>query len=362
MKIVLLADSLGFGGAQRQIANLTVELKALGHKVVFMRYYEDDFYLPLLQKAEIAPITIQSNSVWQRLRKIRKQIHKEDPDFVISFDTTPNFCACFAAIGKHRWKTIVSERVAQRSGFCGKRAKLMKGMQARYADAIVCNSKCAQKLWEEYYPQTAGKLHTIYNIIDVPQMESQTPQDGKCRLLIAARYEVVKNLKGLLKAVMLLTPEEREQLEIHWYGNENAVVGAESVLQNGKRFVDENGLENVVFLHPATDKIHEKMAGVDFISLFSHIEGLPNSIIEGMSLKKPVVMSKVSDYDVLVGEENGFCCDPKSPEDIAEAIRKAIRTTPEQRREMGLRSYEKIKNVCSREAVIAQWSKLIEKM
>ena len=360
MKIVLLADSLGFGGAQRQISNLAVELKALGHDVIFARYQKDDFYRPLLQKAQIEPVMVESSGAISRLLKIRKFIRNAKPDVVISFDNIPSFCACFAAIGSHKWKTIISERLAKHSMFRGKKAALIKGVQARYADAIVCNSNCAQKLWEQYYPKTAKKLTTIYNIIDVPNTEGQPTQDGKCRLLVAARYEPVKNLLGLLKAVNSLTAEEKAQLEIHWYGNENVVADGESVLQQGKKFVKENGLQHTVFLHPATDKIYEKMANTDYVALFSYAEGLPNAIIEGMSLKKPVVMSKVSDYAVLVDESNGFCCDPNSTEDIANAIRKAMDTTQEQRQAMGQKSYEKIRNVCSRQAVIAQWCSLID--
>ena len=359
MKIALLADSLGFGGAQRQIANLAVELKTRGHEVDFVRYCKDDFYLYLLEEANIKPITVESENAISRLFKIRKIIKKLDPDVLISFMTTPNFCASVASIGKHKWKLIVSERIANNSAFLNKKAIFMKNFQAKYADAIVCNSKTAQGLWEKYYPETKDKLSTIYNIIDVPKIATETNNDGKCRLLVAARYEKEKNLDGMLKAVMLLTDEERDKLEIHWYGKSNVVGATESVLDNGKNFAKENSLEQCVFLHPATDKIYPLMAESDFVSLFSHMEGLPNSIIEGMSFKKPIVMSKVSDYAVLVDESNGFLCDPNSPESIADALRSAINTTQEQREKMGQCSYAKIHKICSREAVVAQWENMI---
>ena len=360
MKIVLLADSLGFGGAQRQIANLAVELKTRGHEVAFVRYCKDDFYLSLLEKANIEPITVESGNAISRLLKIRKTIKQLAPDVLISFMTTPNFCASVASIGKHEWKLIVSERIANNSAFLNKKSVFMKKIQAKYADAIVCNSKTAQSLWEKYYPETKNKLSTIYNIIDVPEIAIETQNDGKCRLLVAARYEREKNLDGMLKAVMLLTNEERDKLEIHWYGKSNVAGAAESVLDNGNNFIKENGLDQCVFLHPATDKIYPLMAESDFVSLFSHMEGLPNSIIEGMSFKKPIVMSTVSDYDVLVDESNGFLCDPNSPQSIADALRNAINTTQEQREKMGQCSYEKIQKICSREAVVAQWEALLE--
>ena len=41
MKIVLFIDGLGFGGAQRQIVNLAVELKRGGHEIEFLCYNRD---------------------------------------------------------------------------------------------------------------------------------------------------------------------------------------------------------------------------------------------------------------------------------------------------------------------------------
>ena len=302
---------------------------------------------------------MQAGHAISRLARIRKVIRALAPDTVISFMRVPNFCACVASIGKHPWKLIVSERIANEAAFLNKKLRPIFVAQKKYADAIVCNSKCAQGLWEKYYPKTKDKLSTIYNIIDVPETETAERQDGKCRLLIAARYEKEKNLDGLLRAVKSLSDEEKERLEIHWYGKANIAGAAESVFDQGNAYIQENGLDSCVFLHPATDQIYSLMAQVDYISLFSHMEGLPNAIIEGMTLKKPVIMSTVSDYDVLLDESNGFLCDPKSPEDIAKALRDAIGATQEQRAQMGQRSYEKIQRICSREAVIGQWESLI---
>ena len=327
--------------------------------MTFVRYCKDDFYLSLLEKANIDPITVESGNAISRLLKIRKTIKQLAPDVLISFMTTPNFCASVASIGKHKWKLIVSERIANNSAFLNKKAVFMKNIQAKYADVIVCNSKTAQGLWEKYYPEIKNKLRTIYNIIDIPEIVAELQNDDKCRMLVAARYEKEKNLDGMLKAVTLLTNEERDKLEIHWYGKANVASAADAVLGKGERYIEENGLGHCVFLHPATDKIYPFMAESDFVSLFSYMEGLPNSIIEGMSFKKPIVMSAVSDYDVLVDESNGFLCDPNSPQSIADALRNAINTTQEQREKMGKCSYEKIQKICSREAVVAQWEVLL---
>ena len=359
MKIVLLVDSLGFGGAQRQIVNLAVELKKQGDDVCFVRYREDDFYLPLLNENGIEPITVKAKNSIQKAFKIRKVIRSMSPDAVISFMDASNVYAGFSSIGKHKWKLFISERVANEKSFAGTRGKLLKGFQGRFADKIVCNSKCAEKLWRDRFPKYAEKLKTIYNIIDVPPVETEFSADGKCRIMIAARYEPVKNTVGLIKAVSKLEKVERERLEIHWYGKANVVKDGLSEFDKGNELISQFGLSDCVFLHPATNEIYPLIAKTDFIGLFSFSEGLPNSVIEGMSYKKPVIMSKVSDYDVLADKTNGFLCNPNDTDSITEALRGAIAASPEERSGMGEISYNKVCRTCSRAAVMQQWNEIL---
>lgn len=359
MKIVLLIDSLGFGGAQRQIVNLAIELKKGGHDIHFIRYRNDDFFLPLLSSNDIKPINIEEKNLCLRALKIRKTIRSISPDTVISFLDSPNFYACLATIGKHHWKLINSERLANESSFINRKTKIVKGVQAKYADIIVCNSKCAENLWRKYYPKYETKFNTIYNVMEISDYPAVTQDDGKCRILIAARYEPVKNITGLLRAVDSLTAEEKSKLELHWYGKENLIVNAVSEYENALKFIKDNHLESCVFLHPATDKIYQFISETDFVGLFSLMEGFPNSVIEGMYLNKPIIMSKVSDYKVLVDESNGYLCEPKDNNDIVDALRDAINTSPEDRKKMGLVSHEKICRLCSRDVVMNQWNDLI---
>lgn len=358
-KIVLLVDSLGFGGAQRQIVNLAVELKKQGDDVVLMRYRKDDFYLPLLAVAGIKPITVSAKNALQKMWRIRKAIRSFSPDAVISFMSASNTYAAFASVGRHKWKLLISERIANEKSFAGIKSKFLKRFQGKHADKIVCNSKAAEKLWRDHFPKYAAKLDTIYNVIDVLPEKTGFSSDGKCRVLVAARYEAGKNVSGLIQSVSKLEKSERARLEIHWYGKANVVKGERSELDKGSELVKALGLSDCVFLHAATSEIYPLIAKADFIGLFSFLEGLPNSIIEGMSYKKPVIMSRVSDYDVLVDEKNGVLCDPNDPDSIAQALMKAVNTTAEGRIAMGERSYEKIRQLCSREAIMQKWNEIL---
>lgn len=357
MKILLLIDSLGCGGAQRQLSNLAVELKNNGHNIKFVRYWDDNFYLPLLEKAGISPILVNEKNLFRRAYKIRKLLRSEKPDVVISFLDAPNFYASLASFGSHSWKLIIGERNCDIAGFTSRSGKIIRSIMAKKADIISCNSQSAANLWAQFYPKTKEKLLTIYNIVEPPKGRGEPSADGKIRFVVAARKEKEKNLIGVINAIASLSDDEKEVLELHWYGR---AVQGQDLLAQATELIRHFSLEKCIFLHEPTDRIHDEMAKSDFVSLFSFREGLPNAVLEGMALKKPIVMSKVSDYAVLVNEENGFLCDPADTADIAAAIRAALATTPEQRTEMGEKSYEKLLSICSKDVIVRKWLDLIE--
>ena len=50
MKIILFKDSLGAGGAQRQLVGLAKLLKGAGEEVTVLTYHKDEFYIPFLRE------------------------------------------------------------------------------------------------------------------------------------------------------------------------------------------------------------------------------------------------------------------------------------------------------------------------
>ena len=96
------------------------------------------------------------------------------------------------------------------------------------------------------------------------------------------------------------------------------------------------------------------------MALFSWLEGLPNVICEGMTIGKPIVMTRVSDYDVLIDETNGFLCDWNDVESIKRVLIKVIHLDRDELLSMGNCSRQKAIELFSRERVINSWINLIE--
>lgn len=320
MKILCVIDSLGSGGAQRQLVNLAISFKDRGHDVTFLVYHSHDFYQKLLYEKNINVIQISEPSLIKRIYRMRKAIRLNAPDAVLSFLEAPNLICELASFPKKKWQLVIGERSAN-PGI----KKSIKLRTYRFfhlmADAVVANSHENLRIIKEINPLLkSSKCHVVYNIVDFEQWK---PLDDSCcsnlkdkfKIIVAARHNYLKNLDGLVSAVTLLDPKLRERLIIEWYGrtdNDESYNEAVSKIKN-------NNLENVFNFFPPTLGINLKVATANAVGLFSFYEGLPNTVCEAMASQKLVIASNISDIHILLDEE--FIFDPKDPVEISNTIK-----------------------------------------
>jgi len=343
MNLLFLIDSLGSGGAQRQLTNLAILMRQRGHEVRILTYYPLGFFRATLEENQIGFVCVDERRWWMRLWKIRQIIRKGRQDVVLSFLNTPNFFACVSAIGGRRWGLVIGERSAQQSSFTSFRGWFVKSV-AGQADFIVTNSARARDLWVRYFPRFGRKLRTIYNAVVLSRVVAPIGEmwgDKKFRILVAASYQKLKNMNGLIEAINLLDDKHKQRLLVSWYGQMEATHGNDQPYKDAVRQVHRYQLGSVITLNSAVSDIHERMASSDIVGLFSFYEGLPNVICEAMALGKPIIMSRVSDTDVLVDDQNGFLCNAYDILSIAEAIKQAMDCSKEQLERMGTCSLKK---------------------
>lgn len=355
-RILFLSPNLGSGGAERQIVTVASLFKGKGHDVEFLCYAEGDFYEHILKDKGIKVHWIIQSNYLKRMLTVRCFIRNGGYDVIVSFLHTPNFLNDFAAVGGRKWKVITGERSAREDFFKTKKGKIFAWFQ-RYSDAIVCNSENARNMWVKYYPQYENKLKVIYNTVTIQSVSAEyvPKRDGRLHIVVAASYQYLKNHIGLVNALALMSAEQRNGLRIDWYGKKEVLSGDTRAYDEAVELIGRHGLGDIIALHGETKQIQDRMNEADVVGLFSSVEGLPNAICEGMSLGKPVIMSKVSDYDVLIDESNGFLCDWDSPESIRDVLLKASCLTVDELRKMCECSKDKAQRLFSDENVIGKW-------
>lgn len=356
-RILFLAMNLNSGGAERQMVTVAMAMKEKGYDVTIACYEDGDFFLDQLKNKSVRVVWLLKNGVISRLITFRRFIRKGKYDVVISFLETPNILNCFAALGHHTWKVITGERSAKKEQLTSRRGHFVAWLQ-RNADTLVCNSYNSASMWRQYYPFMDKKLTTIYNMVSIGTLnchKEDTNCNQKIKIVVAASYQYLKNPINVVKAIAMLSEKEKEKISLEWYGSPYAVPSAYEEMDS---IIHALHLEDYVTLNGATKDIHARMCAADFVGLFSSVEGLPNAICEAMMLRKPVILSRVSDYNILV-QGNGILCDGNKPESICDAFRKALFLVPEEIKAMGEMSYSLANSLFSKETIINQWEHVI---
>lgn len=366
MKKILFLGGLSSGGAEHQMVIVAKLLKQDGYDVTYLCDAHSSFFQKDLEEAGVPILRIKENRFIDKLRlntpyitrQVGKVLRKGCYDTVISFVALWNYENCLFANRKSTaHKAITGIRNNRDQVFLAWREKYYTRFE-RNAFRKVSNSNAARNKFAEYFPHLSDKLMTIYNIVDLPPITSSyvACRDGKVHVIVPASYRAVKNPMGMLRGVVLLNEEERSRLHLDWYGN---IKAGKTCYEEMAQFIKLNNLIDTVELHDATTDIDNRINEADAIGLFSTSEGLPNAICEGMMLGKPVIMTKVSDYDVLVDETNGFLCDADNPETIKMAFSAIVKLSESKLGEMGVSSKMKAQALFSKEVVLEQWKQIV---
>lgn len=320
MKIILFTDSLGVGGAQRQLVGLAKLLKYKNYNVKVCTYHNIDFYKNLLVENGIVNDVIYSKKYILRIFAVTKYLKKENPDWVIAYQESPSLIACLAKLLGGKFKLMVSER--NTTQYIGINEKI-RFFLYRFSNKIVPNSFSQEKFIKDNYPNLFNKITTITNFVDLDKFSYFPKEQNNIipLIVVAASIWSPKNTLGLIEAVRILS-EKKYSFKIEWYG---IVKGHEQYLDKCNELINIYKLHAYIELLPKTNEIHEKYKSCDYFCLPSFYEGTPNVICEAISTGRPVICSNVCDNPIYVKENhNGFLFDPNNPKDIANKIEQAL--------------------------------------
>ena len=178
MRIILFTDSLGAGGAQRQLVGLAKLLKEAGEEVTVLTYHKDEFYAPFLKESGVKYVLLEnSEKALARIVSVIKYVRHENTDVLISYQEVPSLIACLAKISCPKIKLVVSER--NTTQVITKNEKI-RFFLYRWANAIVPNSYSQEKFIKSHYPKLANKVTTITNFVDLEKFAVEKKK-GKSR-------------------------------------------------------------------------------------------------------------------------------------------------------------------------------------
>ena len=364
MKILCVIDSLGSGGAQRQLVELGKGFKEKGQDVSFLVYHNINFFKEDLDIMNIPVTLVVEKYYLLRILKIRKEIRKLNPDVVLSFLEGANFICEMAGLPCRKWKLIVGERSSNPNILKSFKLKFFRWAHF-FADAIVSNSFENIKMIQKVNPLiSSDKCHVIYNIVNFENFNFEknfTPRkNGKFQLLIASNHQYLKNAKNVVEGLNLLPQTYKNLLVIHWYGRKDSAEVVEPY-KEAQLLVEKYNLVNQLKFFDPIPSINEIILNYDALGLFSLHEGLPNSICEGMASGKPIIATNVSDNKFLINHnKSGILVDGFEAKNIRDSLMKLLDLSDKKLLDMGKISYEIAQNLFKKEDLINEYLKLFK--
>lgn len=354
-RILLCIESLGSGGAERQLSGLAVMLKQHGYDVEVGYYIKKEFYLSRLHENGVPTCYLpKATSAKKRFFVLRKYIRSRKPDVVISYSPATSMIAGLLKALGGKFKLIVSER--NTTQVLSRREK-GKFFFCRWADVIVPNSYAQGAFIKKHYPQYEPKVKVITNFVDTDFFcpdEERMFDSQVCHMACVSRLAAQKNVLGFLDVVKRLKDED-VPVQIDWYGSTNTDYGQQCI-DKAKGL----GLDDMICFKGETNDIRSVYRQYDVMCLPSFYEGFPNVVCEAMSCGTPILCGNVCDNGYIVTDgENGLLFDPKSVEDMAEKIKAFVTMTAEQGKAMSDANRQKALGLFSTTAFIEKYKAII---
>lgn len=326
MHLLLIIDSLGSGGAQRQMVTLAASLAARGHQVEIFAYYDEDHFAHVAQQAGIILHVHPKPSRYslKPLYILRKLLRSGGFDCALAFLETPCVYSELARIGNAGTPLVVSERSFYSPATLNWRGRIKQDLH-RLANWITVNSFHQQRVMVQMFPWMASRITVIWNGVDTDQFAWQPLPGPRVRVLrvqVLASLALNKNPLGLAKAIVLCREKHGLRVEVNWAGTPTVSKEGDAAKRETDAFLlSADAMTQWRWAGEVRD-VRALLAACDVMVHPSFAEGLPNAICEALSCGRPVLASDVGDHAALIdGGANGGLFDPGDPANIAEALR-----------------------------------------
>ncbi len=287
MTIVLLVARFSISGVPLAQMRMARALAEVGHRVTLVFGYAPDRQPPPIAGVEI-PVW-SSPQTRGLLRPIMRLLRDKRPDVVFSAEDHLNVLVLIAAfLTGSKAKISGSSRVTPYDTYSNnpldKRwlLKQLTRLTAPRADALTCVSQDMVGQYRAVFG--VGDRHQcIYNIVDDPANRARSDEpldeewfcDGSGPVAVAAgSLQPWKGLDDAIVAIGLVRDRGRDlRLLILGEGPERLALEAQ---------IAQLGLNNRVRLVGQVDNSLKYFARADLFVLSSHVEGLPNVLVEAL--------------------------------------------------------------------------------
>lgn len=309
-KLLFAAHSLGLGGIETALITLLEELVKKEYEITLVLEKKEGIFLdtlnPKIKVIEYSP----SNNKIVPIRKfinLFKQLkfkiqYKNKFDFAASYATyslSNGFVARTASKNSALWVHL--DYLMQNNNDQEKAKAYYKELKSEEFKHIIFVSKESRNNFIKLFPNCSEKAIYCNNLIDGEKILEKSQEkliDNKENVVtflnVGRHDERQKRLSRLIEAAEMLK-NEGLKFKILFVGD-----GQDNSLY--KKMVEDKKLEDVITFLGQKKNPYPYYKVSDCVVLTSDYEGYPVVFIESMILNKPIITTKVSDYEQIEGK------------------------------------------------------------
>lgn len=322
LQVITRTDTVG--GAQKHLYDISTELAKNGHTVKILSSGNGKFY-KLIEKSGIPFYDIETmkrefsliNDI-KSIIKIRKKVLEFKPDVVAAHSAKAGLLVRLSCIGiktkvfftAHGWSHIRTANSIAQSIF-----KNLELVLSYFCQRVICVSQADTDYAISYIGIKKEKVVTIHNGVFKPGKVSKPHYNSnEFNILSVVRFQAPKDFETLIRGL-----EQISEYNFHL-----KIVGDGPDFNSVKSKIDSSKLSNKVSLEGFKTELDCYYSEADVVILISKSEGLPMSLIEGMSFGKPLIATDIGGISEVINDTNGFLIPPLNAECLAEAIKSCI--------------------------------------
>ncbi len=314
MKVIILINSLGAGGAERSMVefakflhlrdDVNLQIVCLKHKKIGLEKEVENF--------GISTVYFEgSNNLSSKIKFVSDIVKNENPDIIHSVLAESNLVLRLSRLFVRKGKVIQSlvntpyslerKKDSELSWQKFQLAKKVDEWTARLTSDIFYHA-ITKEVYLHYLP--LFKLKDNYRIIYRGRKENfnkkSSSTNNDFQLINTGRQEFAKGQIDILYALNFIKEEYNiTNIKLQILGREGQYT--KKILN----YIATNNLENQVKIHGFVNDVEKRLVNADAFIFPSYYEGLGGALLEAFAAKLPCICSNIPVLKEVVGSEQG---------------------------------------------------------
>jgi glycosyltransferase involved in cell wall biosynthesis len=339
--VLLLVESLGHGGCERDATKIAVGLDRSRFEPHIAVFHAGGLLTPQLDAAGVPILALPlrsfvNSSVLVAAQQFGGYIRSHGIQLVHAFDVPSDIFAAPVA----RWygvPAVITSQLSYRSMYVASRRAALR-LTDWLSDRIVTNSQAVGHSLRETSGFPASKLYLCYNGVNPSEFY---PGPG-------IRVPEFEGASLIVGSVCVMRPEKRMDWLLEAFakvsrtqpGLRLLLVGSGEETPRLTEARNRLGLSQLCHFEPTRPNVGDWLRGIDIFVNASSIESFPNAVLEAMACGCCVIGSSVGGIpELITHREDGLVFDSSSLADLTAAIQSAA-SEPELRQRLRQQAVE----------------------